>query len=422
MAHVLVIEDWLRVFGSGGGALVRALAREGHRFTFAARNLELYRAARDRHGGAHPVLALAERVVETETHALQALAEHMAALHARDPFDAVMTACDFYLEAVAVVAEHLGVAGNDPAAVRVAYRKHLVRAAEQRAGLPSPHCFATESEEAAQAFARSVGFPVVVKPTDLGGSELVRRVDDARSLAAAFAAVMKDAVNTRGQPRDRLALIEELLSGPEVSVETFTAFGRTRVIGVTDKAVSGAPAFIETLHVFPSALPAEERAQAEAAALATLGAIGFSHGLAHTEVKLTPDGARVVEVNTRVAGGHIPRLIELTTGVSPIALGIELALGRAPESPRVRGAAAVAYVLPPRAGRVKAVATVEALTADAGLVELELPEVGAMIARLGGDNDDRIGHLIVRAADAVAARALAEARRAALHIEVEALV
>jgi biotin carboxylase len=244
---------------------------------------------------------------------------------------------------------------------------------------------------------------------------LVRFVEDAANLASAFAAVLAERANSRGQARMPIVLLEEFMPGEEVSVETFTVSGRTKVIGITDKTVSGIPAFIETMHMFPAQLTASREREAVQAAWATLAAIGYEGGLAHTEVKLTPAGARVVEVNARMAGNHIYRLIELTTGLNLFELSIRLALGEVSvehELPAPRGSAAVAYLLPPGSGRIDAVEGLETLREDAGtaaqVCEVEIRRGAGDDVTLAGDNDDYIGHFIVHDARPNEARRVAE--------------
>lgn len=83
----------------------------------------------------------------------------------------------------------------------------------------------------------------------------VRRVDDEGQLTSAVEALAAFPVNARGQRSDPAVLLEELLKGPEVSVETVSHGGAVHVVGVTDKSIGGSPAFIETGHMFPAALP-----------------------------------------------------------------------------------------------------------------------------------------------------------------------
>ena len=67
--------------------------------------------------------------------------------------------------------------------------------------------------------------------------------------------------------------------------------------------------------------------------LAALAAVGFDRGVAHTELRLTAAGPRVVEINPRPAGNQITELVRRATGVdlpmvyAQLALGIQAAEG-----------------------------------------------------------------------------------------------
>jgi hypothetical protein len=85
--------------------------------------------------------------------------------------------------------------------------------------------------------------------------------------------------------------------------------------------------FRETGLVLPSDLSPANTAEAERVATAAITALDVRHGCLHTEVKFTPDGPRIIEVNGRVGGG-IPQLVQLANGeTSVLRLAMELALG-----------------------------------------------------------------------------------------------
>jgi len=226
MARLLMVESWL---GSSGRAFAQALHDQGHQFLLATRDPELY-------GGdpAHPALVHADDVMIAETHDHAALVTRVARWHATTPFAGVVTTCDYYLEAVAVVAEALGLAGPAPAAVRVAMRKHLVREASQAAELANPRFAVARTPEEACTAARSLGWPLIAKPVDLNAGTAVRRVEDDAGLAAAVTAIQRLERNSRGQPLSRLVLLEEVLVGQEVSVEAVT-------VGEAGRASSASP-------------------------------------------------------------------------------------------------------------------------------------------------------------------------------------
>lgn len=237
-------------------------------------------------------------MITTDTNDLDALLPEVERLHPVLGFDGVITSCDYYLPTVARIAGHLGLPGPGPEAVENACRKDATRRVLADAGLPGPR-FAVHEEWADLArAAQEIGYPLVVKPVDLCAGMFVRRVDDEGQLADAVRALGAFPVNARGQRRTPAVLLEELLDGPEVSVETVSYAGAVHMVGVTDKSIGSAPAFVETGHMFPAALSLADIEAAEQTTLGALKALGLTDGVvAHTEIKLTSAGPRVVEVN-----------------------------------------------------------------------------------------------------------------------------
>ncbi|MFJ1753294.1 ATP-grasp domain-containing protein [Kitasatospora sp. NPDC088134] len=391
MAHLLVIESWV---GSMSRLLPRAIEEGGHRFTFLTRDLDHYlRAAPP--DGRHPLLA-AENVLTAETNDPGSLLPRVERLHSVLGFDGVVSSCDYYLPTVAALADRLGLPGPDPAAVRAACRKDLTRRRLAEAGVPGPRfALCRDAGEAADA-AREIGYPLVVKPVDLCAGMYVRMVADERELAAAQRELAAFPVNARGQLREPAVLLEELLTGPEVSVETVTHDGGTHVVGVTGKTIGGTPAFVETGHLFPADLGPALAEAAAATAVAAVRALGLDQVVAHTELKLTPDGPRVVEVNPRPAGNRITELVRRVTGVDLAAACVDVALGRRPElTPGGAGAAsaAIAFLLPDRDGVLAAVDGADDVRAEPAVVELVLAEPGREVRR-AVSNNEYLGHVM----------------------------
>ncbi|MDX3672589.1 ATP-grasp domain-containing protein [Streptomyces europaeiscabiei] len=392
MAHLLVVESWV---GSMSRLLPRAIREGGHEFTFLTRDLHHYlRSAPE--GTAHPLLG-ARNVVTADTNDVDTLLPEAERLHSVFAFDGVVSSCDYYLPTVARIAGHLGLPGPGPEAVENACRKDATRRVLADANVPGPR-FALHEEWADIArAAREIGYPLVVKPVDLCAGMYVRRVDDEAELASVVRSLADFPLNARGQRRVPAVLLEELLTGPEVSVETVSYAGVVHVVGVTDKSIGGAPAFIETGHMFPAALTGADAEAAEQTALGALKALGLTDGVvAHTEIKLTPAGPRVVEVNPRPAGNRITELVRHVTGIDLAAAAVEVALGREPDLRRRETglrSAAVGFLVPETSG------TLEALDggrlADlADVLEVQLSEPGRQV-RSAGSNNEYLGHVMV---------------------------
>ncbi|MFF6980078.1 ATP-grasp domain-containing protein [Streptomyces sp. NPDC008343] len=404
MAHLLVVESWV---GSMSRLLPRAIREGGHEFTFLTRDLHHYlRSAPE--GAAHPLLG-ARNVITTDTNDLDALLPEVERLHSVLGFDGVITSCDYYLPTVARIAGRLGLPGPGREAVENACRKDATRRVLADAGLPGPR-FAVHEEWADLArAAKGIGYPLVVKPVDLCAGMFVRRVDDEGQLADAVRALSAFPVNARGQRRTPAVLLEELLDGPEVSVETVSYEGAVHMVGVTDKSIGAAPAFVETGHMFPAALSLADIEAAEQTTLGALKALGLTDGVvAHTEIKLTSAGPRVVEVNPRPAGNRITELVRHVTGIDLAAACVDVALGRRPDLRRTDTglrSAAIGFLVPERAGTLEALEVLDGhqLTDLPGVLEVQLAEPGKVV-KAAGSNNEYLGHVMTGDPDGPGAR------------------
>lgn len=415
MAHLLMVESWV---GSMSRLLPRAVREGGHEFTFLTRDLHHYlRSAPE--GTAHPLLA-ARHVLTAETNDPGLLLPFVEQAHEALRFDGVITSCDYYLGTAARIASRLGLPGPTPESVDSACRKDATRRVLAEAGLPGPRFGVCATWDEAAATARAIGYPLVLKPVDLCAGMFVRRVDDEAALAHAYRALAAFPVNARGQRRDPVVLVEELLEGPEVSVETVSFGGTVHVVGVTDKSLGGAPAFIETGHMFPAALSAADTEAAEETARQALGALGLDGVVAHTEIRLTADGPRLIEVNPRPAGNRITELIRQVTGIDLAAACVDVALGREPDLRRratgVAGAA-IGFLVPGRDGVLEAVDGADTVRAAEGLLELQLAEPGKAV-KAAASNNEYLGHVMAGVPRGSGARDRVEALLAQLRPRV----
>jgi len=405
VAHLLMIESWV---GAMSSLLPRAIHESGHRFTFLTRDLHHYLRSTPGNGP-HPLLA-ADNVLTAETNDVPNLLSYVERMHDVLGFDGVISSCDYYLSTVARVAAHLGLPGPDPQAVERAYRKDLTRTVLHAAAVPGPRFSLAEGWTATAKAAAGLGYPLVVKPVDLCGGMHVRKVADETGLREAFLALEAFPVNARSQPRVPTVLLEELLTGPEVSVETVTVGGTTHVIGVTDKSIAGDPWFVESGHMFPADLDAADREAAVGTAVAAVEALGLDNAVAHTEVKLTPDGPKLIEVNPRPAGNQITELVRRVTGIDLPAVFAQLAVGQRPQlTAAMTGvrSAAISFLLPPRSGLLAGIAGADALGGQPGVVDWAVKPAGHRAGE-PTSNNTYLGHVVVADVDGAGARARAE--------------
>lgn len=409
-----MVESWV---GAMSALLPRAIHEAGHEFTLVTRDLHHY--VRRGTGGQHPLLS-ARHILHAETNDLDSLFPWLDGVREALGFDGVISSCDYYLPAVAQIAARYDLPGPRPEAVAASLHKDQARTAFAAAGLPGPAVRAAEGWDAVQSAAVEIGYPLVTKPVDLCGGMLVRRVDDDAGLRAAYDVLASSTINSRQQRRRPVVLLEELLTGPEVSIESVTIGTKTHVVGVTDKSVVGNESFVETGHMFPAGINEAKAAELADIARAAVAAVGLTDCVSHLEVKLTPAGPRIVELNPRPGGNRISELVRRVTGIDLTLAHAQLTAGEVPDlDPRETGlrSAAVQMLLPPCAGTIHRVRGAESLNRPE-VVESVLPEVGTR-AHPPADINCYVGRVMVVDATGGGARHLAEQLADGIEVLIE---
>ncbi|MEU2673262.1 ATP-grasp domain-containing protein [Streptomyces sp. NPDC007164] len=328
------------------------------------------------------------------------------ALHQHAPFTRVLS----QTEAGPLVAGHLttalGLAGNGVDVTRLLHDKLALRGLLNTRGLGRVAVRRGTTFEALRDFVAHHG-GAVAKPTMGSGSLAVRKVRSPGEVAEAWDWLVSFGV--------RNFMVEELLVGPELSVESFSVEGRHSVLAITGK--DNGDGVVALAHVVPAELSQDEAAAVAALTCRMLDAVGLVEGPAHTEVILTADGPRVVESHNRCAGGHINELVDMVYGVDLERLTYRLALPEpvtVPE-PAADGAAAVRFLTPP-AGRVVSVEGVDEARAAEGVVRVEVKAEPGQDVRPLHWSEDRSGVVVVRAENSAAAAR--RARQVAESIEI----
>ena len=263
-------------------------------------------------------------------------------LAAREPVAGVLSWDEARILQSAKVAQALGLPGGDPDMVMRCRDKHLTRQALESAGVPQPRSVMVYSLADALAVAAEIGYPVVLKPRALAASLGVVRVDDGEQLAAQFSFARDTTVP--GAWHYDVVLVEDYLTGPEISLDAAVHHGVVSELFVARKQVDYPPYFEEVGHLVSAADPLLRDRELLQIVQATHDALAFTDGMTHTELKLTPTGPQVIEVNARLGGDLIPYLGQRATGIEPGLIAADVACGRAPEiSPSLQQTGAVRF-------------------------------------------------------------------------------
>lgn len=326
--------------------------------------------------------------------------------------EGIMTlATDMPMRAVAYACDRLGLCGIDYAtAIRSTDKGEMIKAFDS-AGLPIPRYFLPETAEDAVNLGKTLGFPLVCKPVDNSGSRGVSLVCSQDELTEAVTYGVTNSVSGR-------VILEEYLTGKEVSAEVVVWQGEATVLTVTDKLTTGAPYFVEIGHSQPSRLPVAHVKEAEKLAKAAVKAVGITTGAAHVEIMVTEKGAFLIELGARMGGDCITtHLVPLSTGVNMIKANINIALGISPKvTPRFSRGAAIRYVLPEK-GTIKSIDGAQIAECMSGVKCVEIMKRAGETVDAVRNSNDRLGFVITQGETVDQAIAIADAAAAVIRAE-----
>ena len=359
----------------------------------AARRLELFVIAVDRDPSA-PGFAYADRraimSVEGE-HDIERLAE-------AERVDGVIAPGIDWPGAIAArVAARLGIPHPvTPESATLAASKLKQRERFAQAGVPRPRYEVCSTLKEAAAAAARIGFPCVLKPTDRYGRRGLRAVETPEALGPG----VEDAL---AATRSRTVLVEELVDGPEVTVNGFSLAGRFHPLTVTDRVLAGFG--VPRANVWRSDLSPAEVGEAVEAAVAAAEALEVRDGPTHTQVRVASDGPRVGELAARLGGGHDAELCECALGIPLNDLALAAALGdEIRESalvPVERAGGACVRFLAAEPGELRVVEGVDEARALEGVVDVEVyrrpgyrigeaPEPAGAVIAVGSTRDEAL--------------------------------
>lgn len=217
----------------------------------------------------------------------------------------VSIASDAAVPTVSYIAGKLGLVSNSFEDSILTTNKYLMRQRFCENDVLSPQYLVAKDEYSIDL----LKFPLIVKPTDRSGSRGVKKVDAVNDVEEAVIRAKKESFTNQ-------AIIEEYISGIEISVEAISWKGKHYVLAITDKVTTGSPYFVEIEHHQPSRINSEIKVKVIDATIRSLNSLNIKYGASHSEFKITDKGdVYVIEVGARMGGDFIgSTLVELSTG------------------------------------------------------------------------------------------------------------
>ncbi|WFE63039.1 ATP-grasp domain-containing protein [Micromonospora sp. WMMD714] len=195
--------------------------------------------------------------------------------------------------------------------------------------------------ERIDALVAEIGLPFVVKPIWGAASSYVGFVQDREAahevIGSTFAALAEDQdlnpVDDGDQvwdPRRQILVEEFITEGRELSYEAFVQHGRLVPLLIQEKYKFNREGnfHFETANLCPTPfVSAEEETEIHRQLQEAMTKLEVDDTFVHVECKWDGERIRIIEVNSRIGGGSVPKMLNLFLGIDPREMTLKLALG-----------------------------------------------------------------------------------------------
>ena len=173
----------------------------------------------------------------------------------------------------------------------------------------------------------NVSLPAMIKPADSQGQRGVQTITDRNQIPKAFGIAV-------GYSRSGQAILEEKISGQEVSVNSYLVDGVVKFFLASDRqAWSQFDSGLIHKHILPTSLSECAVANVRRLVEETTAALRVDNGPVYFQIKVCGDTPHLIEVTPRLDGCHMWRLIKSSTGVDLLESAISQLQGLPVEFP-----------------------------------------------------------------------------------------
>lgn len=310
------------------------------------------------------------------------------------PIDRCFGAYEQLQGPLARVRERLGIPGLSSDAAENFRDKARMKDVLRAAGVPVARHKLIRTREDADAFAREVGFPIVIKPPAGAGARATQRIDYPGGLTDFLAQYPPSANDPM--------LAEEFLRGTEHSLETVSIGGQAIWHSLTHYDPTPLQVLEHPWMQWCVLLPKEVDDGAfndiRAMGARALAALGMDTGVSHCEWFRRPDGSVAIsEIAARPPGAQITTMISRANDIDFVRAWTSLMVHGTFEKPQRKYAVGTAYLRGQGSGRVVEVQGLETILRELGpiICDARLPVKGQ--SPTGSYEGD--GFIMVRHAD-----------------------
>ncbi len=192
----------------------------------------------------------------------------------------------------------------------------------------SPYFARIEKEEAWKETVdkQTTSFPLIVKTPVSTGSKDVLLVKNKKQLIRS--------INNFFKKGNKDVLLEEYLEGPQYLIEACVYKGQVQIIAVIEQEITFSERFIVTGYCLLGNMDETFYDELYKTVCMILDRFNLKNGSCHLEMRLVNNQWKLIEINPRISGGAMNRIIEIGTGINLVEETIKIFLGQEPNFER----------------------------------------------------------------------------------------
>jgi len=250
---------------------------------------------------------------------------------------------------VAAAADNLGLEGITSKTAELASDKLKMKKCFMSCNIPIPWFQKVNSFKELKTIVKKRGFPLVIKPVDSRGARGILKLSKEVNVEWAYN------YSLSFSPAKKV-MIEEFLSGPQVSTESIILKDKSYTIGFTDRNYDDLekfmPFMIENGGTQPTLLSDKTVKEINLLIEKAASAIGIKNGVVKGDIVVHNGVPKVIEIAARLSGGWFcTDQIPLSTGVDFLQQAYKIALGEKLRvkdlTPQYHKGCAIRYWFPP---------------------------------------------------------------------------
>lgn len=272
------------------------------------------------------------------------------------------------------------------------------------------------SSETLDRIEKTLGYPIMIKPSGLAKSLLVTLCYHREELEANLKNTVRK-INLiykkergRGEPQ---ILVEEFMEGIMYSIDSYVnqrgVIYHTPLVHVKTGRSEGYDDFFGYMRITPVKLKPHKVEDAQKAAEKAIEALGLRSTTCHIELMKTEDGWKVIELGPRI-GGFRHEMYNLSYGINHSLNDTLIRIPRKPVLPkRIRGYTAVLQFYPRTKGRLQALEGINRVRKLESYERIEIKKKIGDLCDFARNGDDPVFDIVLFNKDR--SRLLADIRR-----------